>query len=71
MANPVCPGCGHGFFAASSVEALGLEQRVTLVHCARCGVAMGVLDLETPANRYNNLVERLEDIEFKISNFIK
>lgn len=71
MANPVCAGCGHGFYAASSVEALGLTERVTLIHCARCGVAVGVLDLENPATRFDQLVERLEDIEFKISNFIK
>lgn len=71
MANPVCTGCGHGFFAASSVEALGIEERVTLIHCARCGVAVGVLDRELAKSHFNQLTERLEDIEFKISNFIK
>lgn len=71
MANPVCAGCGHGFFAATKVEAVGLKEMVTLIYCSRCGVAVGVLDHETPKSYFHQLSERLEDIEFKISNFIK
>lgn len=71
MASPVCPGCGHGFFSSSSVEVTGMKERVTMIHCSRCGVVMGVIDSENDSDRFNQLVERLEDIEFKISNFIK
>lgn len=71
MATPVCPGCGHSFFSASEIEVNGMKDNATVVHCARCGVVLGVLDRENMNNAVSQLTERLEDIEFKISNFIK
>ena len=71
MAKPVCAKCGHEFFSASEVEVIGLKKRVTMVFCGRCGAALSIVDNSTILEPISQLQERLEDIEFKISNFIK
>jgi DNA-directed RNA polymerase subunit RPC12/RpoP len=71
VAKPVCSKCGHEFFSASNIEAIGLKHRLTMVHCARCGTVVGVLDSENFNEVVTQLQEKLEDMEFKISYLIK
>lgn len=71
MAAPKCPKCEHEFFSASSVEAIGLKQRVTVIHCSRCGTAIGTMDSESMNEAFSQIQEKLEDMEFKLGYLIK
>lgn len=71
MAAPKCSDCGHDFFAGTDLEAIGLKQRVTMVHCARCGTVYGVMDCQNMNDAVIQLQEKLEDLEFKLNYLIK
>lgn len=71
MAQPLCNKCGHEFFGGTSIEPNGLDRRVAVVFCQKCGAIAGVLDNSDVGATVNEILEKLEDMEHKINYLIK
>ena len=41
MTRPICARCGNNEFVGTQTSVRGLETPITIIHCAKCGAAVG------------------------------
>jgi len=59
LAHPKCPKCDNGVFAATVIEPVDSNFKLTAIHCNKCGAVIGIQDFYNVGARLNTLAKKL------------
>lgn len=68
MADPSCTKCGAHEFEVTQISPRGSEVDVLLVHCTRCGAAVGVTEESDIGALLGDLASKVDDLDTRLGS---